>query len=204
LPELRDVVPETDEAIAEYFWAGPEAAPIGTALHAALQWVAEQGSEAWQTEDTKRAKRLMRRELMMQGLSGETLEGALQTVARGLDIALQSERGRWILSAGHLDAHCEWSLCESAAGRVKTRVIDRSFIDASGIRWIVDYKTGTHEGADLEGFLADERERYRTQLEDYARLLASRDEHRYPIRLALYFPLLDAWEEWEAPGVTAV
>ena len=201
LPELSDSLEEDDDAIAEYFWAGPEAAPIGTALHAALQLVAEQGSESWQADDTERAQRLMRRELVMQGLSGKVLEGALDTVARGLDIALGSERGRWILSAGHQDAHCEWSLCEGAAGRMKTRVIDRSFIDASGIRWIVDYKTGTHEGADLDDFLAGERERYRAQLEDYARLIFSRDKQRYPIRLALYFPMLDAWEEWQAPEV---
>ena len=41
------------------------------------------------------------------------------------------------------------------------------------MRWIVDYKTGTHEGGDLDAFL-DNRE----------------------IRLGLYFPLLKGWREW--------
>jgi ATP-dependent exoDNAse (exonuclease V) beta subunit len=200
LPALRDVAPEADDAIAEYFWAGPEAAPIGTALHAALQIVAEQGSESWQAEDTVRAQGLMRRELVMQGLSGEALDEALKTVARGLDIALRSERGRWILSAGHQDAHCEWSLCEGVVGQIKTRVVDRSFIDTSGVRWIVDYKTGTHEGADLDDFLAGESERYRAQLEDYARLIAVWDKGRYPVRMGLYFPMMDAWIEVDQPN----
>ena len=47
-------------------------------------------------------------------------------------------------------------------------VIDRSFVDAAGVRWIVDYKTSRHEGAGLDEFLDREQERYRPQLERYA------------------------------------
>jgi ATP-dependent helicase/nuclease subunit A len=74
-------------------------------------------------------------------------------------------------------------------------IVDRTFIDERGVRWIIDYKTGLHEGADLDGFLDNERERYRDQLERYATLLARLDSR--PIRLALYFPLLKGWREWE-------
>jgi hypothetical protein len=41
-----------------------------------------------------------------------------------------------------------------------------------------------------------ERERYRTQLERYARLMRCLGPQ--PIRLGLYFPLLSAWREWPA------
>jgi hypothetical protein len=74
-------------------------------------------------------------------------------------------------------------------------VIDRTFVDASGTRWIVDYKTSTHEGAGLDEFLDNERERYRPQLERYASLVRLLGEE--PIRLGLYFPRLSAWREWE-------
>ncbi len=47
-------------------------------------------------------------------------------------------------------------------------VVDRSFVDADGIRWIIDYKTGTHAGGDVAGFLDQEQERYRAQLAGYA------------------------------------
>jgi ATP-dependent helicase/nuclease subunit A len=76
-------------------------------------------------------------------------------------------------------------------------VIDRTFVDEDGVRWIIDYKTGSHEGGGLETFLDDEKERYREQLERYARLMVQRDAR--PIRLALYFPLLGGWREWAAP-----
>jgi hypothetical protein len=62
----------------------------------------------------------------------------------------------------------------------------------------VDFKTSAHESADLEGFLARERERHAPQLERYAAVMALR-EPAQPIRVGLYFPLHAAWLEW-APG----
>jgi ATP-dependent exoDNAse (exonuclease V) beta subunit len=58
-----------------------------------------------------------------------------------------------------------------------------------GTRWIIDYKTSSHSGGDLEGFLASEEERYREQLARYREALAINETR--PIRTALYFPLLD-------------
>ena len=68
-------------------------------------------------------------------------------------------------------------------------VIDRLFRDESGTRWVVDYKTSSHEGADAEAFLDRERVRYAGQLARYAHALGDVD------RLGLYFPLLAGWRE---------
>jgi ATP-dependent exoDNAse (exonuclease V) beta subunit len=72
--------------------------------------------------------------------------------------------------------------------------LDRSFVDASGVRWIVDYKTGLREGGDPEGFLDQERERYRPQLDRYAQLLRALENRE--VRCGLYFPLMRGWREW--------
>ncbi|MGB5587406.1 MAG: hypothetical protein WBN78_06525, partial [Gammaproteobacteria bacterium] len=76
--------------------------------------------------------------------------------------------------------------------------IDRSFRDADGQRWVIDFKTGAHEGADLETYLDREVERYREQLERYARLVANMHPGQ-PVRVGLYFPLHRAWRSW-TPG----
>ncbi|MBV9226053.1 MAG: hypothetical protein JOY85_18625, partial [Acidobacteriaceae bacterium] len=52
-----------------------------------------------------------------------------------------------------------------------------------------------HRGGDLPSFLAAEQRRYRAQMDDYAALLSRMAKG--PIFLGLYFPLLDAWQEWE-------
>ena len=74
-------------------------------------------------------------------------------------------------------------------GRLRTLVIDRTFL-AHGRRWIVDYKTSSHEGAGVDAFLERERERYGPQLARYVAALGS-------ARLGLYFPMLRGWREWD-------
>ena len=96
----------------------------------------------------------------------------------------------------HREAESEYALTLIEHGKPVTAIMDRSFVDAKGIRWIIDYKTSTHEGGGLDAFLDREQERYRGQLERYAAVLRKLDNR--PIRLGLYFPLLGGWREWEA------
>ena len=82
-------------------------------------------------------------------------------------------------------------------GALSDLVLDRTFVDAEGTRWIVDFKFSQHEGAGVELFLDSEQERYRKQLERYAHAVHGLDPR--PIRLGLYFPFLGGWREWSAP-----
>jgi len=107
---------------------------------------------------------------------------------------LDSEKGRWILSGQHQQAHQEWALSSEYEDHISHHAIDRSFIDADEIRWIIDYKTATHEGGDLDAFLAAEEKRHAPQLLRYRSILSQLEPNR-DIRTALYFPMLDAWKE---------
>jgi ATP-dependent helicase/nuclease subunit A len=78
-------------------------------------------------------------------------------------------------------------------GLIVNAVIDRTFIDASGTRWVVDFKTSPHEGGDRENFLDEEVKRYQAQLQRYAHL--ARGLGPEPVRAGLYYPLLAAWRE---------
>lgn len=197
VPGLSPVAMRTNhETVAEYGWAGPEAAPIGNALHAALQRVAETGVENWNEALTDKGIALMRRMLLAEGLSGLLLEEAVVRCEEGLKNALRSEKGRWILSCAHRDAHCEWALSSEDHGAVSHHLMDRSFVDKHGTRWIIDYKTAAHEGSDIGHFLDEEQKRHAPQLQRYAVIL-KKLEPESEIRTALYFPMLDAWREWE-------
>jgi ATP-dependent exoDNAse (exonuclease V) beta subunit len=79
-------------------------------------------------------------------------------------------------------------------GQLVQGVIDRTFVDAEGTRWIVDFKTSTHEGGGLDAFLDAEAVRYAPQLRRYAQLMRGWQPGAR-IRLALYFPLLGGWRE---------
>ena len=112
---------------------------------------------------------------------------------RALAATLEDPRGRWLLSATHREAHAELSLTGLSEGSLRTLRIDRSFIDESGTRWVIDFKTSRHEGGAVEAFLDAELERYAAQLRAYVSLARSLGPE--PVRAALYFPLLRAFRE---------
>ncbi|MEJ1960842.1 MAG: hypothetical protein WDO56_04565 [Gammaproteobacteria bacterium] len=93
------------------------------------------------------------------------LERATRTVMQALSRTLGDERGRWIFSPSHRDAQSELALTGIADGFLTNVIIDRTFIDDAGTRWVIDFKTSRHEGANLEAFLTEELKRYRNQLE---------------------------------------
>ncbi len=175
----------------EFDWAGDLARVVGIVVHRLLQHIAETDCSAQGFEPLeKAAAMLLRREGIGEALLGQGMD----LIRQAVENTLASKRGRWILDARHQAAACEFPLTAMREGRPRHMIVDRSFVDEQGRRWIIDYKTGRHEGADMEAFLDREQERYRPQLEAYARAFRSMDGR--PQRLALYYPMLDGWREW--------
>ena len=65
-------------------------------------------------------------------------------------------------------------------------MFEQAFKDIDDILWKDD-------GVDT--FLDQQQERYREQLEKYGALMELHDDR--PMKLGLYFPLLQGWREWE-------
>ncbi|SDY50180.1 exodeoxyribonuclease V subunit beta [Nitrosomonas sp. Nm58] len=183
----------TEESI-EFDWAGETARQVGTVLHRLLQHIGKTGIECFGHQDLFRFEQAGRVLLMQNGVAQTHFDHALMQLSTALKTLWEDERGRWILSGQHADAHCEWALSGMRKEGLDHIVMDRTFVDATGIRWIIDYKTGTHLGSDIEAFLDREQLRYRPQLERYANLMQQREQR--PIRLGLYFPMLREWREW--------
>ncbi|PWG74317.1 hypothetical protein DF186_18525, partial [Enterococcus hirae] len=82
------------------------------------------------------------------------IEQAFEKAKKALRNTMQDSRGQWLLKP-HQNAVCEWELTgmvndEQGRSVVRNFIIDRSFVDDAGVRWIVDYKTGDHQGLDIE------------------------------------------------------
>ncbi|MGH8646627.1 MAG: 3'-5' exonuclease [Gammaproteobacteria bacterium] len=183
------------EGSIEFRWAGSTARHVGTVVHRFLQVIAAQGPRAG---DIHSRRIQIARSLTTLGVPDDALQAAVDKVLDALSSTLADRRGRWILNPEHQDAHNEYALGGVLGGEIVHAVIDRTFIDREGIRWIIDYKTGTHLGADPTAFIDNEQQRYQAQLERYAVLMGGLEPR--PIRLGLYFPLLTAWREWEPAG----
>ncbi len=177
----------------EFSWASETAKLVGTVVHRWLQAIGEEQEQSWDFNRIEALRPSFKSELERAGVPQEEINAAVDRVAAALAQTLEDKRGRWLLGSKR-EAHCEWRLTGLFDGELVDVAIDRTFVDESGVRWIVDYKTGTHEGGDLEEFLDREQERYRAQLERYAALMRMLDNRE--IRMGLYFPLLKGWREW--------
>lgn len=175
-----------------YDWAGSDAMRIGRVVHRCLQHVAERGLTQWRNGQRVAGM------LTEEGVEAAQLAGAAEQVNTALQATLRDERGRWLV-ADHREAAVELPVTVLHDGRPERLVIDRTFVADDGVRWVVDYKTSRHEGADIDVFIDREVERYTPQLMRYVAALRLLDPGR-PVRAALYFPLLGVFRE--LPDVT--
>ncbi len=195
-----DDVPDADTGAPTFDWAGEPARLTGTIVHRVLYLVAEQGLRVWDRERVRGCRAAWAVELETRGLERAAIERVVGDVEKALRFSLDDPKGRWILDETRGDAHNEYDLSGMVNGRLVRGILDRTMTDTDGVCWIIDYKTGSHRGRghDLATFLDNERERYRSQLEEYAILMSRMTAA--PIRLGLYFPLAQGWREWAWEG----
>ena len=182
------------EAMVEYSWAGHTARQAGILVHEALHRIAADGFSQWMPERIQAQREYWQARLAVAGVAASERAAAIDRVASAVTATLQDPRGRWILNPDHPQARSEWALSAVHDGQAVDVVLDRTFVDVEGVRWIVDFKIGIHAGGDADAFLDRELARYRPQLERYAAILGKLE--RRSIRLGLYFPLLGGWREW--------
>ncbi|ACV26154.1 UvrD-helicase domain-containing protein [Kangiella koreensis] len=190
LLEKNSIIAE--QATIEFDWATDVAKTIGVLMHRQLELISK---GLWQLnqQSIRDYAAAMYEQLLSSGYNEKNARYAQQRIEQGLTNVLNDPKAQWILSAQHQDSACELALTGVVDGEYKAFVIDRTFVDEEGTRWIVDYKTGSHLGDDIAGFIQSEKERYQAQLEQYKTLMAQIDQR--PIKLALYFPMMKRFEE---------
>ncbi len=190
--QQADIEPTETQSYIEFSWAGEDARHSGNLVHRLLQLIGEMGLDSWSTSGgMERHHDWCRQSLMSEGILEEKAESIVSRVSRAVENCLASEQGRWILEE-HEEAHCEYKITTMLDKRPTSMVLDRTFVE-NGTRWIIDYKTSSHGGGDLEGFLKNEAGRYREQLARYKNAVAITEIR--PIKAALYFPMLDRFLE---------
>ncbi len=190
LVDSRDTEGSIQEPMRPTFdWAESEARMLGMLLHEICECIARCGFEGagdW-IEARRGAPSRWSRRLSELGMPPQSLETAVADIGGIVVRLLADPDARWILGP-HPWAAAELSLHGLDGGeRVAVR-IDRMFRDEEGTLWLIDYKLGRHEGRASEAFLAREEERYRPQLERYARLLQVQHAGRLEAGLYFFYP----------------
>ncbi len=178
---------EEQDLYPEYVWAGNKARFLGNVLHGCFKTIADQGLGEWTPSMINQMEPRLKTALLGEGLSPTQMDSAVQNGMKALHNIIEDKNGRWILN-NHEDAHSEYPLTGFINNIYINKILDRTFVDSEGVRWIIDYKTGEHQGANLEHYFSEEKKRYKSQLDQYEELLKLKGESR-PIKKALYYPL---------------
>ena len=190
LPWQTEPVDESTAAEeVEFYWVGTEARIAGTLVHRWLHLFATGRANA-DPNALSDYRPVTERWLLEDGVAEIARNEIQQRVEAALLGTLSDEQGRWIIGS---KGHAELALTGVYEGRVESVILDRVVIDESGTHWIIDYKTSSHEGGDLSGFLRAESERYSPQLAKYAAIYDTYASTT--ARRALYFPLLQRFVE---------
>ncbi len=180
-----------------------DATVVGTCIHEIFEQIASQGLTQWSRRSWESREPLWRLRLQQMGVNEQKLDDAMTLVEQAVNNASSSEHGRWIFAESHRLAANEWALSHRQDdSTIRRYVIDRSFIDDQGCRWIIDYKIAQPDDQSrLDAFIAQQRQHYSAQLKQYRTLVALFDQAQRndvsATRTALYLPLIDQLIEIE-------
>ncbi len=137
------------------------------------------------------------RMLREEGAAADRVSAMAQRLVAWFVAANSLENIKLLFAPDHLEAANELTLASRRVGETVDAVrIDRTFVNASGERWVVDFKFSEPPAMSGESsdWFATELIQYRPQLAGYVRALQAWDESRGAPRsvvAALYFPWLD-------------
>jgi len=165
----------------------------GTILHRVLRSMSLEGLPLWNSTKIAKAQPFWLAQLQQLGLSHQQAIEQSDNIAACVAPLQNNSTARWVLDNSHTQSQHEYSLHYGA--QAKAAIIDRTFIDETNDRWLIDYKSSQpSHNQNLKSFLEQEIERYRPQLKHYRELLITLDKStntqptRY--RMALFFPSL--------------
>jgi len=186
-------------------WVGELLPRIGVVAHSFLQRIAGDGLPLWDAARVEAARPAVAAALANAGVGPGELEQGTARVIEALQSTLRDERGRWLLSP-HEDHRSELAVSAVIDGELQHVRIDRTFVE-NGTRWLIDYKITEQLGGDPQRFVQMQVEKYRPDMQRYARVLRALDASGVPnevpgrgphfVRCALYLPLLGQFCEVE-------
>lgn len=171
---------------------------LGTIIHLALEFLADQGVEFWLEKSHEQRRLWVTGLLNLHQVSRSRHGELIMDIETSIHNTVTDQKGRWILSK-HKYAESEKGLLVNTQQSVSQFIVDRTFLDEKGVRWIVDFKTGKPlDGESKEMFIERASAAYREQLWQYKRLYQSMGAES--VRTALYFTYYPCWKEIDCEG----
>lgn len=170
---------------------------LGKLVHRELNWL----SRITQRDNVFDAKRIAswQQFLRSEGIVDKEISTLLERTKCHLNNVLNHDQGLWILNPKQKEAKSETALTAFLNGEITEIVIDRTFVDDAGVRWIIDYKTTPiREDVSREELHRECQRLNQDQLGQYASIMQMCDPRKIkcavyyadiPLLVDIYFPL---------------
>lgn len=178
---------------------------LGVATHTLLEELARlRNTLDWPEALTELVKKTpaVQADLRARGLDAQAAAKLAAEAFALADGASRDPLGQWVLQP-HTDAASEQRWTGVLQNELRTVQADRIFragaapnAEGENVWWIVDYKTAHADGLDLATALPELRAQFSGQLEAYAKMLRNLKGEDAEVRLALYYPRLQALDWW--------
>ena len=179
---------QEDEAIIELQDLAAEnqlQVEIGKLVHESLQNYLT-NNRLMNSDNIAGLRKYWNRRLQLFSFEPGEISSALTKIELSLKNTLESEELRWVFDNDHEQSAAELALQNHSNGFVHTHIVDRTFIDKEGIRWIIDYKSSAPlADQSMETFIEEQLTLYAEQLSRYRSLFAK--EANRGIKSALLF-----------------
>lgn len=160
-------------------------ARVGKIIHATLEeYTNSEDKHAFLTIMESKKKYW---ELQLKNLaySNGRLNDSLYFICETIKDLTTTEELNWIFDASSEDSQTELSISSITNGKLTTHIIDRTFIDSKGVRWIIDYKTNVLNNEKEEESLSEQAAMHATQLARYKMLFTKLESRK--IKTAVLF-----------------
>jgi len=170
----------------DHTWEINHAKSIGIVIHRTLRRICLDGPGTWTEARLISQIDHWKSQLLQLGVPQFMLSTCAEKVKSAITNTLASDYSDWLLDNTHKDSSCELSICFFKDDELCESIIDRSFID-DGVRWIIDYKTGsTLPDETVDDFIQRQINAHTDQLQRYADHFKDMGETN--IKAALFFP----------------
>jgi ATP-dependent helicase/nuclease subunit A len=135
------------------------------------------------------AARALRERLARLGFTDNGLDECTQQAVTLLDACLTDSRLQWIFASTHERAESPLRLTGIHEGHLTSAVIDRTFVDSEGVRWLIDFRADSSPPSSAEN--ADSPHLAAGQEHDTGlakRIALARALGPEPARAGIYFP----------------
>ncbi len=141
---------------------------------------------------------MWRLEIGRERLDGEEVERSVDFIEKSVRKTVGAPELAWIFDPELEDSQCELKMLRTGNASIERSVIDRTFIDGHGARWIIDYKTARPPpSGGVEDFVQAQRQLHRGQLARYRSLFDGE------VRVAILLTALPRLVELDAAELDA-